>query len=878
MIKWAAVIALLIAVVVGSIKFFNHYQPAGRNNLLKRAIPRDAAFFIEVQNLKKIADEISKKNYTADFAQLPLLQKLNEYSEILKPLCEKNNDWQKSFYQNTFIASYHFIGNNNFDMVLLLDFSNYGEPDFQKQLAILNLSTDERNFKGEKIYEVSFQRSKKLNIAFLNKVCIISATASLTEDAMAQMLGRNSLMEDKSFADLMQQVPDEFELSVYINYHNLADFFSGYAIAESQDYQTSFSTFAGWSVFDLKFAENEIAVHGFSMANDKTNWLQQFDATTLLKNETGNVIPDVAAMVMSASLGTNSAFDKINASLQTDPDYRRYIKTWIGNEIDFVLTEPVNNNFSPQSFLVFNGVDAKHATETLGQYATIKSGGDSAVFMKYKSVSVFHLKVGDAFKTYFPNALISVTNPYCCIYNNSVIMGNSLGQLKMYIDKLNDKNVLTNEQFQQSSFMNSQYSFWFNPARLKDFVLSLSSDDFKQNFKPYFELIRKCNSVILPFTLKENYFETNGLISFSEMKKPAEGYAWKTSLDTVAMSNPYVVHDADGNKIILIQDAFYQLYCINKGGDVVWKRKMDSPIMGTVYQLDLYSNGEQQYVLNTSGGIYLFDINGKDINNFPVRLASAATSALSLIDFDGRQQFKYFVSCSNGCIYGFEKSGKPLGGWNPNAGNGSIKNQLQFFKAGKNEFLTVVDEHGKLLLFDRNGRKSSKEYKTALSISTPLMIGKQNQLVAIDSTGKIYELRLDGKSKLYNLVTEESQFAMMNMGRDTGVELNLLFNQKLMRIGIDTAQLFTYNFENGNPTKLKLLKWEYANENLVLAADEMNQQLYLINSEGKLLNGFPKKGNSFSALTDLYGNNEAIFLTVQNGNELIAYRIDILSQ
>ena len=99
-----------------------------------------------------------------------------------------------------------------------------------------------------------------------------------------------------------------------------------------------------------------------------------------------------------------------------------------------------------------------------------------------------------------------------------------------------------------------------------------------------------------------------------------------------------------------------------------------------------------------------------------------------------------------------------------------------------------------------------------------------------------------------------------------------------MRIGIDTAQLFTYNFENGNPTKLKLLKWEYANENLVLAADEMNQQLYLINSEGKLLNGFPKKGNSFSALTDLYGNNEAIFLTVQNGNELIAYRIDILSQ
>ena len=877
MIKWAAVIAVLITVVVGSIKFFNQYQPTGRNNLLKRAVPKDAAFFIEIQNLKKLSDELVKKNYTPDLTRLPLIQKLNEYCSILNPLCQKNDDWQKSLYQNTIVASYNFVGDNNFDMVLLLDFSNYGEPDFQNQLSVIKANGDERSFKGEKIYEVSFQNGKKLNIAFLNKICIISATASLTEDAMAQMLGRNSLMEDKSFADLMQQVPDEFEMSFYFNYSKLANFFGGYAIPESQDYQTALAAFAGWSVFDLKFTENEIAVHGFSMANEKTNWLQQFDATTLLKNETGNVIPDVAAIVMSASLGTNSAFDKINSSLQANPDYRRYIKTWIGNEIDFVLIEPVNSNFSPQSFLVFNGVNTKQATEVLGQFATIKSGGDSAVFIKYKSVSIFQLKVGDAFKTYFPNALISVTNPYCCVYNNSVIMGNSLGQLKMYIDKLNDKNILSNELFQNSSFKNSQYSFWFNPARLKDFVLSLSTDDFKQNFQQYFEWIRKCNSIILPFTRKENYFETNGSISFSELKKSSEGYAWKTPLDTTAISTPEVMHDADGNKIIFIQDAFYQLYCINKGGDVVWKRKMDSPVMGTIYQIDLYSNGQQQYVLNTSGGIYLFDINGKDINNFPIRLAAPATSALSMIDFDGRQQFKYFVSCSNGCIYGFEKSGKPLGGWNPNAGNGIIKNEMQFFKAGKNEFLTVVDANGKLLLFDRNGRKSSKEYKTTLTISTPLMIGKQNQLVAIDSTGKIYELGLDGKSKLYNLIPEESNYAVMNMGRDTGMEINLLFNQKLLRIGIDTAQLFTYNFESSNPTQLKLLKWENSNDILVLAWDNANEQLYLINSEGKLLNGFPKKGNAYSALTDLYGNNEAIFLTIQNGNELIAYSIDILS-
>lgn len=878
MIKWAALIAVLIAAVVGGLKIYNHYQPSGRNNLLKRAVPRDAAFFIEVQNLKKLAATLEKQSYANELASLPLFKKLSEYVTVLNPLCDKNADWRNSLYSNTFISSYHFTGDNKFDIVLLLDFSNSGEPDFQKQLNEIKATADARNFRGEKIYETVFADGKKMNIAFVNEVCIISSTASLTEDAMAQMMGRNNLMEDKSFSDLLKPLPEQFAVTVYINYKNLGDFFSGYTVPESENYLNSFSSFAEWSAFDLKFDANEIGIHGYTTSNQKSDWLYQFDATSALNKISTEAIPDNAAMVMSASLTTNSAFDKINSGLQTNPDYRRYIKTWIGNELDFVLIEPVNNNFSPQSFLVFNGVNANHANETLLQFAKIKAGGDSSIFTKYKSLIIFQLNVGDAIKTYFPNSLVAVTNPFCCVYNNSVIMSNSLGQLKMYIDKLTDKSVLSVDVFKKSSFKNSQYSFWLNPARLKDFVLGLSSDDFKQSYSGYHETIRKCNSIILPFTLKENYFETVGLISFSEIKKQSEGYAWKTELDTAAIISPQVMHDADGNKIVFIQDAHNQLYCINKGGDIVWKRKLDSPVMGKIYQLDLYSNSQQQYVLNTGSGIYLFDINGKDINNFPIRLAAPATSPLSMIDFDGRQQFKYFVACSNGCIYGFEKSGRTLEGWNPNAGNGIIKMPVQFFKAGKTEFLIAADEQGKLLFFDRNGRKASKEYKSSLGINTPMMLGKRNQVIAVDYTGKIYELGLDGKSKLYNLVPEESQYAVMNMGKDTGVEVNLLFDHKLMRIGTDSAQLFTYNFSTGNPTALQLFKWDFTNENLALAIDENTEQFFLINDEGKLLKGFPKKGNSLTALTDLYGNNDAILLTVINGNELIAYPIDVTAQ
>ena len=54
MIKWAAAMAMLIALIVGSIQLYNQYTPIGRDHILKRAIPTDAAFFIEIKNYSKL--------------------------------------------------------------------------------------------------------------------------------------------------------------------------------------------------------------------------------------------------------------------------------------------------------------------------------------------------------------------------------------------------------------------------------------------------------------------------------------------------------------------------------------------------------------------------------------------------------------------------------------------------------------------------------------------------------------------------------------------------------------------------------------------------------------------------------------------------------
>ena len=875
MIKWAAFIAVAITLTVVGLKIYKRWLPDGRNELLKSAIPKDAAFFFEISNLKNAGEELKKHNYLDGFSDLSPVKMLSDYLSTLKPLTDKSAAWSEALYNHTIISSYHLVSQNKYDLVLLLDFTAMGEPDFDGQLALSENYAAVRNFKGEKIYEVNFQLKKNISFAFVNDVCVISSTASLVEDAVSQLTGRTNLLDDKSFKDLEKLMQQKFDVTFYCNYKNLSDFFQGFSNASSADYLKTLPSFAGWSGFDLSFDENEIKVHGYSTPSSQTNFLSQFDATGNLSGLFADAVPDVAAFVMSESISSTSVFEKNNPDLQTESDYRRYIKPWLGNEIDFVLTEPVNNNFLPQSFIVFGGVKKENAEETLRQFALIKWGGDSSALINYKSNLIMQLKVDSAFSRYFPNALVKIKTPFCCVYSSSVIVANSLGQMKMYLDKLMDKSTMPLSIFQKSFVKNSQYSFNINPSRIKDFVQALASDELKKTFSSQFDIFKKCNLVLLPFNDHGNYFETTGNISFAGGNISSENYAWKTELDTAALTAPNVMFDAEGNKIVFIQDARLQLYCLNKGGEIMWKRTLDSKVMGKIFQIDLYSNGDCQYVLNTSGGIYLFGKDGKDINNFPVRLAAEAVAPLSMLDFDGRRQFKFFVPCSNGCIYGFEKSGKPLGGWNPNSGNGIIRNPIQFFHAGKSEFLAAADENGKILLFTREGKKSGKDYKSEMKIVPPFLIGKRNQLMAMDSTGNIFELSIDGKTRHYFLFNDDAIASQMIQRPDTTVQVLLLYTDKLVSMLTDSTLIFNFSFQNFTASGMKLFVDESNSEIYSLVMDVTQNKLLLINAAGKPVSGFPKSGSELSVLSDLFQNGGQVLLTVQNGNELVAYGVEV---
>ena len=55
------------------------------------------------------------------------------------------------------------------------------------------------------------------------------------------------------------------------------------------------------------------------------------------------------------------------------------------------------------------------------------------------------------------------------------------------------------------------------------------------------------------------------------------------------------------------------MYLISLEGKLIWKKNIDSKIIGEIHQIDLYKNGRLQYAFNTENDFQIIDKNGKQV-------------------------------------------------------------------------------------------------------------------------------------------------------------------------------------------------------------------------------------------------------------------------
>ena len=177
------------------------------------------------------------------------------------------------------------------------------------------------------------------------------------------------------------------------------------------------------------------------------------------------------------------------------------------------------------------------------------------------------------------------------------------------------------------------------------------------------------------------------------------------TLDYPAIMAPQVVKNHyTGENEIAIQDSKNQLYLISASGHILWKIALPQRIVGSISQIDLYKNSKLQMAFVTEKQLWVVDRNGNMVSGFPKDLRIDATQGLTVCDYDGTKNYRFFITGEDGSISLLKTDGTSPADWQFSATQTDLQAAVQYIKVQNKDFLIAYDKKHCYLL-NRQGKE-----------------------------------------------------------------------------------------------------------------------------------------------------------------------------
>ena len=887
------VVLFMIAVIAVGYFYYQQYQTPGSESY--SAIPGDVSLILEIKNGESI---IEKLNTNAQWNQLKSNSLIKELSQSLlqvDSLKLANTETSEWLQTNPVIISFHATKSTDFDLLYIIKMPQFKQESFINEfiynLAGENFKIDKRIYNGVSIREFNYQ-SKQFAYAVYQGLFLASHTPILVEDAIRQIKSGMSIKNDKSFKKVYQAAGKNVDAHLYINYKNLPRFVSIYTNSVSDGSVGRIKNFAGWTQFDIDIKKESLLMNGFTIANDSTHYLYAFKNQQPVSPTVYNILPKRTALFQLVGLSDPSDYfrklytsnivdlEKSNINIEN----RSKLTSWIGNEICYFITESNSVNYSNNIYIAIKASDIGQARKALKEYGEKSNAGGFKEEL-YRGKIIGFINEEKIIPQLFGDKYEKLTRFFYTYLDDFVIVANQASSIRTVIDdhlagrKLSGDESFSSFQKKLSNTVNF-YSY-INISRSAYIIKSYTKTDFTlpENDLGY---VNKFNAVALQISNNDNLFHTS--VSFDtgdKVYQPGVNLLWATQLDTSVSMQPYIVlnHNTNTNEIA-VQDDLYKLYLIDNSGQILWKKLINEKIISPIYQVDLFKNGKLQMMFNTATRLHLVDRAGNDVGNYPIRLPADATAAMALFDYENNKDYRIFIPCANEQVYSYLASGKPSAGWLFNKKAGSIVNPVQHFNIGGKDYLVVSNREGKFFILDRRGvvrAEAKQEIFRPVNSKVYLQKDENNRsyFVTTDTTGTIFSVFPDGTvySKTVTPFSPSHYFILEDINSDQVNDYIYLDDNKIFVYNRDNYNIFTYNFSNSVINSARFYPFSNGKGKVGTASVSANE-IYLINDDGSMYEGFPLKGSTEFLIEDLNKDGSKKVITASNDGNVYIYNFE----
>ncbi|WP_431159021.1 hypothetical protein [Winogradskyella poriferorum] len=468
----------------------------------------------------------------------------------------------------------------------------------------------------------------------------------------------------------------------------------------------------------------------------------------------------------------------------------------------------------------------------------------------FREVDIFQFPNPNYFDIEFETLLNYKDAHYCFHIGNYVVFSNTIENCSAIItDYLNGNTLGDSEQFASINEKLSDESSLFiykDGSTMSDY---LNSD------------LSKYNVNAVQYIFEDDYALANGIFKNYKQKSTRHSVTemFNTAIEDAIISGPHIlVNHLNKTKDIAIQDINNVLYLVSNSGKILWKKKLQSQILGAIEQIDMYKNGRLQLAFTTSNRLYVIDRNGNDVNPFPLKFNDAITQPLSVFDYDNNRDFRLLITQANELLM-YTAKGASVTGFDYKSTSDKIKTQPKHFRIDNKDYIVFATDKTMKIL-NRRG-KIRVDIKDNIRISDNSIFLHKNKFTTTNTKGELVQVNTKGEilRKQLDLITDH------NIDATSKTLVSLSDNE--LRIRSNRIEL-----DFGSYTKPKIF---YLNDKIyVTTTDSETNKVYLFDSQGQAIPNFPIYGNSSAELSNLDRDRNVELIVLGNDNTLLSYKIN----
>ena len=809
MIKRLETIILLIML------FVSCNPKAEKNNPMLNLIPNESKIIIQINDLGYIKNFINNNQ---------LFSQTNFAKDSLNNLIEGINIDQS---KNAGLLSFSSYGKNN-TAITFISKKNYSDS--------LNINND-KSYKYNR-YDI-FQEGDYFK-TYLGNTVISSTSDIIIENTIRNYNSGKRGINNLSFYDLILSSNKNEPINIFTD-SELDEFSKEYF--RSIEFYPIINT--SWKSYDLSKSNNDIRLTGITRINDsiksKLSILKNINPKSL---ESDRLIPNTFKSFLSITISDSNLF------LKNYQDYLNQINIADGIGA-FEEIEAINE-------ITFLQDDEKSIILSLVDLELI----DKLSFSESIDYSnkIFNLGVSKNLNELFGLFDKNLNIQYGILIDKFLVLSNSKNQLKKILTSFENKRTLNNDIYYQKNRENSinKLSFlWLaNTKRIKEdetFINSVSKklDTKLYPFISYEGIVDKQLSLLNFYIDRVETRESSGNI-YNELIV--------SNTNKITVPPKWLKNHRNNQYDFAYQDDENYLYLYSNKGNLFWKKKLSSQIIGEIQQVDLYKNGRLQMAFRTSDKFFIIDRNGSIVKPFEISFKkSNYIHPLSIFDYENNRNYRFLLSQDNS-IKMYDNRGKIVSGFNPDELNADILNPPVHIRIKGKDYILLQLKNGELKILNRRG-KERISVKKNIDFSNNNFFSFMDLFTTTDINGNLIQIDMNGNivQNSYNLEDNNTiEVRMDNILIHSGNSISI--NGRII------------NLPQGRYTKPKL--FNYKDLLYISITDEKENKIYLYNNEGNMVNGFPLKGTNIVDIVDSDNDGKIELISQLDSNSVISYEIN----